>query len=261
MRGPASALRIDLRHIGGATVAHPVGSLDVATYAILRDMLLKCASEHPEALLVEVGDLEIPSQQPLAVFSLVSMRIAEWPGLPLMLVADRESQRTMLSASSIRRFVPVYGSVADAVSAMEQPPIRSRAVLELLPSLTSTRRARHFVRMNCQRWHIDDLAQDAMMIVTALVENTLQHTTSAAFLRMELRNRLLTVAVSDDDPHPAVLRERAEGGVAPTGLLIVSGLAKAWGCAPTMTGGKTVWATLRQPDRRSWVQRQENDGE
>jgi hypothetical protein len=128
-------------------------------------------------------------------------------------------------------------------------------VIELPPSPVSARRARHFVRMNCRRWQIEGMIQDAMTIVTAFVENTLQHTSSAALLRIELRRGLLTVAVTDDDPRRAVLHERLEGGVAPTGLLIVSGVAKAWGCAPTLTGGKTVWATLRLPGPTAWFGR------
>jgi anti-anti-sigma regulatory factor len=245
MKGPASEMRTGLRYVEGATVAEPVGTLDVSTYKTLRDTLLKCASEQPDVLLVDVEQLEMPSQHALAVFSSVAMQISEWPGVPLMLVAGRDSQRSMIEASSIGRFVPVHETIRAAVAARGQPPLRVRAMIELLPLPASARRARHFVRMNCQRWWVEDLTSDAMTIANAFVENTLQHTGSVAFLRLELRRGLFTVAVSDDDPHPAVLHERAEGGVAPTGLLIVSGVARAWGCTPTMNGGKTVWATLR----------------
>jgi hypothetical protein len=144
---------------------------------------------------------------------------------------------------------------------MRQPPARSRAVIELPPSSVSGRRARHFVRSTCERWKVTVMANDAMTIAVAFVENTLQHTNSAAFLRMELRRGLLTVAVSDDDPHPAVLHERAEGGVASSGLLLVAAIAKVWGCAPTMSGGKTVWATLRPPENTVWVVRADGNSE
>jgi hypothetical protein len=244
---PAGGLRINLRHVAGATVAHPVGSLDLATYATLRDFLLKCASEQPDALLVDLKDLRMPSVHALAVFSVVALRIADWPGVPLLLVAGETTQRSMLADSPIGRFVPVHDSLHSAVSAANDPPVRSWAVIELPPSPVSARRARHFVRMNCRRWQVERMIHDAMTIATAFVENTLQHTNSAALLRIELCRGLLTIAVTDDDPRHVVLHERLEGGVAPTGLLVVSGLAKTWGCAPTLMGGKTVWANLRLP--------------
>jgi hypothetical protein len=261
MNGSASELPISLRYVSGATVVRPTGRLNVLTYASLRDTLLKCASDHPDAVLVEVDELDMPAAPGLTVFSLVAMRIADWPGLPLMIVAALESRRRMLSARQIGRFVPVFDTVAAAVAAIAQPPTRSRAVMEVAPSLISTRRARHFVRAHCQRWQVPDLTNDAMLIVTALVENTLKHTDSAAFMRLELRRGILTVAVSDDDPRPAVLRELAGGGMSASGLPMVASVARAWGCAPTMNGGKTVWATLRQPGHKLWISRDPGDGE
>jgi hypothetical protein len=33
------------------------------------------------------------------------------------------------------------------------------------------------------------------------------------------------------------------------GLLLVAQIATVWGCSPTLTGGKAVWATLHLPDQ------------
>lgn len=241
-------LRVDIRHRYGVTIAHPVGVLDMRTYAPLRDILLKCAAEQPDGLIVEIEDLGLPVKHAISVFPLVSMRLADWPAVPLALVSpQRNSRRAALAAGNVLRFVQVYDSIPDALAGMEKPPLRRRAVLELPPSPTSTRRARHFVRMNCRRWDAATLITDAMTVATSFVENTLAHTDSAAFLRMELRRHLLTIAVSDDDVRLPVMRERVEGGVPPSGLLLVSAIAKVWGCVPTMSGGKTVWAVLRLP--------------
>lgn len=238
-------IRVSTRYTRGVTVAYPVGTLDMSTYAGFRDTLLKYGAEEPGALIVELDRLATPSERALTVFSLAAMRMSDWPGIPLILVARNEHRRDMLTASTIARFVPVLASVAVAVAAVDEPPITSRAVIELPPSAISTRRARYFARTNCTRWHVPELVSDAMIIVTSLVENTLIHTSSTAFLRMELRDNLLAVAVTDDDPAPAVMRERVEGGVAPSGLLLVSAIAMVWGSTPTLTGGKTVWAVLR----------------
>jgi anti-anti-sigma regulatory factor len=238
-------MKVDVRYRGRATVTCPAGTLDMATYRPLRDALLRCAAEQPDALLVDVAELEMPSAHALTVFSSVASQVSAWPGIRVLLVATDAEQRAMLRVSSIQRFVAIHDSVPAAIAAMDDPPVRSRAEIDLPPSGLSTRRARYFARMNCIRWQVPELITDTMTVVTSLVENTLLHTDSMAFLQMELRRGLLTIAVSDEDPRPAVLRERAEGGVAPSGLLLVSAVAETWGCTPTMTGGKTVWAALR----------------
>jgi hypothetical protein len=68
------------------------------------------------------------------------------------------------------------------------------------------------------------------------------HTHSAPLLRLELHRSVLTVAVSDGDPAPAVLGDCFQA----RGLNLVAYFARAWGCMPTSEGGKVVWAVLRQ---------------
>jgi len=55
------------------------------------------------------------------------------------------------------------------------------------------------------------------------------------------------VAVRDESPLP--LERSAEDEEPGRGLLIVEGLAAAWGCVHS-AGGKVVWATLRLPIKR-----------
>ncbi|MBP2329928.1 hypothetical protein JOF56_010313 [Kibdelosporangium banguiense] len=234
-------LRIDVQYRRGITIAHPVGVLDMATYTSLRDTLLMYAAEQPDGLIVEVEELEMPSRHALSVFALVAIRVADWPGVPLTLVTPLGDQRSALANGKVQ----VYGTVQAATAGMARPLARSRAVIELPPLPASTREARSFVRCSCERWRVPTLIIDAMTVATALVENTLIHTDSPALLQMELRYRTLTIAASDDDPGLPILHERPEGGVAPSGLLLVAAVAQAWGCMPTMAGGKTVWAVLR----------------
>lgn len=51
----------------------------------------------------------------------------------------------------------------------------------------------------------------------------------------------LTVAVRDESQHPAVLRERLPGDRRGNGLRIVADMARVWGCAPCLGGGKVVF--------------------
>ncbi len=87
------------------------------------------------------------------------------------------------------------------------------------------------------------------MVATELVENALGHTESTPRLRLELRRGRFTVAVADDDPLPAVLRERLTRTEPGLGLWLVVRVARRWGCARSWSGGKVVWAVLVRRDR------------
>jgi hypothetical protein len=86
------------------------------------------------------------------------------------------------------------------------------------------------------------------VVVTAFVENVLQHTDSRPGVRLEYDGSAVTVAVSDASHLPAGLREEPKSYAAPSGLHIVSALSRAWGNAPT-SSGKTVWAVIGKENR------------
>jgi hypothetical protein len=91
---------------------------------------------------------------------------------------------------------------------------------------------------------VPELAEDAELVATELVENTLRHTDSAPRLRLELRRRTLSVEVSDGSRRPAVLREGLDLVAAGLGLRMITKVAKRWGSSRSRSGGKTVWALL-----------------
>jgi anti-sigma regulatory factor (Ser/Thr protein kinase) len=204
----------------------------------------------PDALIVDVADLRITAEPLLTAFSSAWMRIGDWPAVPIMLVVPSDAHRATIGASAIHRYVPVYDSLTTALANVGSPPPRRLATLELVPVLDSSGHARQFVRDACDRWNVSEIAEDAALLATELVENALVHTTSHLRLRVELREDLLTVAVGDDDPREAVLRESAGGSPHIEGLWLVAQLARTWGCAPDLSGGKTVWATLPVGNRR-----------
>ena len=86
------------------------------------------------------------------------------------------------------------------------------------------------------------------MVITALVENVLQHTDSDPDVRLECDGSAVTVAVQDTNPIPAGLREEQKRYPSPSGLHIVAALCRAWGNAPT-SSGKTVWAVIGPENR------------
>ncbi len=247
---PAAGPWHDDRMVADLVVAVPRGRLDAGTYRQLRDHLTRLGTDHPRAVVVDLDGLDIASVGPLAIFTTVHLRLAQWPGVPLLLAGGTEHSRELLAASTIGRFVPVHDTVAAAVAAVADPPPR-RTVRAALPnSVSSPRIARDLVRRACSEWELNHLADDAVLVVNELTSNAVVHTRSDPGLRIERRRELLSVAVYDDQPGEVRLLDPNGVSYSVHGLLLVAQLATAWGCSPTSTGGKVVWATLRTTRKR-----------
>lgn len=243
MTAAAGQLHLEPRYGRGATTALATGVLDIESYPELRDGLLKIAAEAPEGLIADIDGLAIRDPALVTLFSLVAMRIGDWPGIPFTVVTRRPEHRTMFAERTVDRFVQVLDDRETAELQLFRPP-RRRAAQLLARSANSSALARDFVRRVCDQWVAPDLADDALLVATELVENTIRHTTSAPRLRLELRRDILSVAVTDDDPRAAVLLERL-GALEPgLGLRMVAQVAKVWGSSRSWSGGKVVWAVL-----------------
>jgi anti-sigma regulatory factor (Ser/Thr protein kinase) len=232
----------------GSAVVTPVGTLDVSTYALLRDSLLKSATDLPVAVVVDLDELEFTRTSVLSVFPTVALRLADWPGIPLLLAGDR-STATAVLASAVPRFVAVFRTVADAVAAVDAPPPHRRASLELTGAPSDPRRARVWLTDLGTAWGLEvggELLDDAVLVASELVENAVRHAPGAGRLRVELRASRLSIAVVDGSPHPPVLvpaqAATLRGG---RGVAVVDALARAWGHGPHPGGGKVVWAVLQ----------------
>jgi anti-anti-sigma regulatory factor len=227
----------------GSTVVTVTGRLDLTSYPDLRDGLLKIATDAPESVIADIGGLTIGEDKLAGVFSTIAMRISDWPGIPFALVSARPEHAAVLKTQAIDRFVAVHADVGTAERERDHPP-RRRAVQLLVPSDGASALARQFVTRVCAEWGVPENTEDALLIATELVENTIRHTFSAPRLRLELRRGIFTVAVADDDPRPAVLHERVYSSDAGLGLQMIVQIARVWGCSRSWAGGKVVWAVL-----------------
>lgn len=244
MTAGAGELRLESEARDDVVVVAPQGVLDLAGYRPLRDHLLKVGTDGPRAIVVDLTDLRVDSQASLAIFAAVHTRLAQWPGVPVLLAAGGRRGRELVADNRVARFVPVHDSVVAAVAAVDDPPPRRVTGARFANALVSLRPAREFARETCVAWDVADIGDDVALLVGELVTNAVVHTSSAPRLRLELRRNLFSVAVHDDEPGEVTVRD--PGGRAEAhGLLLVAQIATAWGCSPAPDGGKVVWATLR----------------
>jgi hypothetical protein len=245
------ALPVGADSRNGATVLTPRGVLDSTTYRSLRDRIIKAALEEPAAVIVDVADLVVPIESAWAVFTSARWHVNTWPEVPVLLACGSLASRNVIARNGVCRYVPVYPSVQAAVDALPLSavlPCRRRARADLPAGVTSLHRSRELVSDWLTAWSQPDMIAVTKVIVTALVENVLEHTTSAPCVRLESDGRSVTVAVEDASPCQAGLREERLATRVPSGLRIVDVLCRAWGNAPTSTG-KTVWVVIGPENR------------
>ncbi|MCM6777961.1 ATP-binding protein [Nocardia sp. CDC159] len=239
-------IKWSVHRLRGCSVVRPVGELDATTYRGFGDDLVKFTLDLPRAVIVVADELVVRAEPLLTAFANAWMRGNDWPGVPILLVVQDSGNRRVFECSAIRRFVPVYASVIAALRGAEEPPLRRRMSITLVRTGNCAQRARRFVDEVCEEWKIVQVRSDAELVTTEFVENSLRHNRVGTDLsvRLELHQDLLTVAVGDDDPREAVLREPLPGDTRLYGLHVVARMARAWGCAPRWPVGKVVWAAL-----------------
>jgi anti-sigma regulatory factor (Ser/Thr protein kinase) len=110
------------------------------------------------------------------------------------------------------------------------------------PFTEAVRRVRREVYDVLTRWRLPaDAVEDATLVVAELLANVVEHARTTFRLVVELRGRLLRVAVDDGlrGAVPAPSAPNVPGYI--SGLQMVNRLALRWGWQEH-DGGKTVWA-------------------
>ena len=111
---------------------------------------------------------------------------------------------------------------------------------------TSARAARTFTRQTLASWQLEDVCDDALLVVTELVTNAVTHAGTRCELRLSadaqaLRIEVLDAGMGTPDPlPPSATRNHGRG------LHMIDAVAAAWGVEPAPAGGKLVWAELRR---------------
>jgi GAF domain-containing protein/anti-sigma regulatory factor (Ser/Thr protein kinase) len=105
------------------------------------------------------------------------------------------------------------------------------------PSAVSA--CRRWASRKLRDWGLDSCVFSTELVVSELVTNVIRHTSGIPTVRL-MRDRTLTVEVSDEattSPHLRHARAQDEDG---RGLLIVASLAQRWGTRYT-SNGKIIW--------------------
>ena len=238
-------LRVATSARGAVSVVTVEGVLDSTTYRTVRDAIIKAALDEPVGVVVDVAALDIPAPSACAVFTSARWQVSRWPDVPVLLACAPLGRREMLQRNGIGRFVPIHADVdsaADFAGVAASGAVRRRAQMQLRRDHRSLRQAQDFVTQCLLDWAYQTLISAAKVIATELVCNVLSHTASAPTLRVETLDGRVTIAVDDENDHPAALMEKSFRRHL-SGLEMVAALSRAWGSFPS-PNGKTVWATI-----------------
>ena len=116
----------------------------------------------------------------------------------------------------------------------------------LLPGdVTTPAAARRFVRAALESIEADQvIIETAELLTDELVTNAIVHAQSKSYLFVRALKDTVRVEVSDPDDRLPSIANTDTDALSGRGLIIVKGLASAWGVERATNGGKTVWFEL-----------------
>jgi hypothetical protein len=105
-------------------------------------------------------------------------------------------------------------------------------------------RVRHQLQEMFGGWGLsEEHRAAALLVVTELVTNAVEHAGTHLTLHVGLDGALVHVEVADDSAEPPVLRAHDPFATRGRGIQMVNALSLRWGWAP-LGRGKTVWADV-----------------
>jgi hypothetical protein len=238
----------------GLVVVAFSGALTAATAPLAHTTVLKCLSEQPVALIVDVGQLSSRSNVAVTAFLAMRRQARRQPAVLLLIVAARGSTGSSVR-SALARYLPTFATVEEAREmAARQPSASQWRHVRLKPHPMAPNEARNLVAEACAQWRIVALMHPARSVVSELVSNAVEHARTEMDLTVTLRGRFLCIAVRDGSPVLPEIRELlphdpgAPLDIRGYGLRMIANAAHSWGAEVT-ADGKVVWANLLNPDR------------
>ena len=118
-----------------------------------------------------------------------------------------------------------------------------------LPSdASSVRLARQVTRDALATWHLGQLEEAAVLLVSELVTNAVRHAADTGAIGLELASTgtRLRMEIQDGDPSWREMDSLADCDESGYGFLLVDSIADRWGLR-RICAGKAVWAELDVP--------------
>ncbi|MEV5441020.1 ATP-binding protein [Streptomyces sp. NPDC052644] len=131
--------------------------------------------------------------------------------------------------------------------AATDPPTCPGFEIAFEPAAQRARQARRIARAYLPLWGLAGLADTAVLVVSELVTNAVQHGTGTIGLRVRPYAAELLIEVSDGNPTPPRPRHAGDDEEDGRGLLLVDAFAARWGVSED---GTTTWCTLALPGGR-----------
>jgi anti-sigma regulatory factor (Ser/Thr protein kinase) len=129
-------------------------------------------------------------------------------------------------------------------------PEGTERILRLaLPSdASAVRLARQVTRDALATWHLGQLEEAAVLLVSELVTNAVRHARDTGAIGLELASTStrLRVEIQDGDPSWRQMDSLADSDESGFGFLLVDSLSDRWGLR-RVCAGKAVWAELDAP--------------
>ncbi len=120
-------------------------------------------------------------------------------------------------------------ALIDTLIAISEPATGESTSLSLPHDPTSLAVAREHVRVKLHAWALPLLVDVAVLVVSELAANAVEHAQTGFDLRLEVRNAALRVEVVDRGAGSPALSVPGELATRGRGLLLVSQLAASWG--------------------------------
>jgi anti-anti-sigma regulatory factor len=243
-----SLMSVAYRAVGDSVTAVDLaGVLDASTYLIVRDSIIKAAVEQPELIVVHLDHLIVPTASALAVLTSARWHVANWPGVPIVLVTAKPEMRNMLQNNGITRFLTCMSNQEEASTVVRDAP-RRHAFCDLEAAPAMARAARWFAASTLADWEMESYVSIAKVIITELVENAAS-ARSPVRVRIESRDDLVWIAVRDGFAALPVRNEGPVGTEQFSRFGLVTSLSRRWGAEPDIFGGRVVWAVVGSENR------------
>jgi anti-sigma regulatory factor (Ser/Thr protein kinase) len=125
---------------------------------------------------------------------------------------------------------------------------RRNLQLVLPVSEHSVRLARRVARTVLAAWQLPDTQETAILLLSELVMNAIQHARATETIEVELEavKTCLRIEITNQDPRCPQPRISEESGESGFGFLLLDALATRWGVRQTASG-TVVWAELEPP--------------